>query len=358
MPEQDIHNGTCAILSSRLGFGQYIPSLLLQQKLQAAGLNATLSFVEDGYAIDKKATFEQTKAAFNGNPHLAKVAARLQLNKAGLIDPAAKASWLAGWQAAQCTTFLCFSGYWAEVLMAYARIRDIDISCILMDATPSPVWEPLFKDTHIQLHRYPLFDLATAQFHYKLDIPQPLPVLPLEQRPPQVLAHGGGWGIFQPVQLTAMLSAGLQVHCIVNDAKDATSPEIHYLLNLPPEAGEHKFPALQSLQDHTRFTAADHHPVLDRMAASRAVISKPGGMTVIDALLTATPLIFLQSIGTHEQANRSLCLQLGIGMDWEDWAATGYALTPLLQMHHILRDIYKKTPDLVPMLIQRLKQHH
>lgn len=355
MSDPGIHNGTVAILSSRLGFGQYIPSLLLLQQLKTAGINATLHFVEDGYAADKKATFEQTKAAFNGNPHLAKVAARLQLNKAGLIDPAVKASWLTGWQTAQCTSFLCFSGYWAEVLLAYADVRDIDISCIIMDAAPSPVWDPLFNDARVQVTRYPLFELHTGSFHYKLGIPQPLPILPLEERPAQVLAHGGGWAIFQPVQLSAIHHAGLQVNCIVNDAKDATAPGIHYLLNLPPKAEERQFPGLESLHDHTRFTATDHHPALDWMAASRAVISKPGGMTVLDALITATPLVFLQSIGSHEQANRSLCLQLGIGMDWEDWAATGYALTPLLQMHNILLDIHKKTPDLVPLLVRQLK---
>ena len=66
-----------------------------------------------------------------------------------------------------------------------------------------------------------------------------------------------------------------------------------------------------------------YHGALDVIARSRALVSKPGGATVVDSYLAQTPVLFLDPISLYEQGNAEFIVQSGIGMRLSDFLAKG-----------------------------------
>ncbi|WP_232055842.1 hypothetical protein [Paenibacillus alvei] len=66
---------------------------------------------------------------------------------------------------------------------------------------------------------------------------------------------------------------------------------------------------------------------------SLAIVSKPGGGTLIDSLSSATPLIYLEPFGEHERANAELWEQLGFGISYERWLEVDCSWEMLHELH-------------------------
>jgi UDP-N-acetylglucosamine:LPS N-acetylglucosamine transferase len=78
---------------------------------------------------------------------------------------------------------------------------------------------------------------------------------------------------------------------------------------------------------------ADHHALHDVIRAAKAIVSKPGGCTLIDSLAAATPVVFLEPYGYAEASNASLWEHLGFGISYVAWKATGYDPAVLERLH-------------------------
>ena len=66
---------------------------------------------------------------------------------------------------------------------------------------------------------------------------------------------------------------------------------------------------------------------------NQAIISKPGGATLVDSLSAATPLILLEPYGEYEQKNGELWESMGFAISYQKWADTGYSTEVLEDLH-------------------------
>jgi len=123
---------------------------------------------------------------------------------------------------------------------------------------------------------------------------------------------------------------------------------------LPGQAADIEQPAQKTLQQTLQQTR-DYHTSFDLVRRCRAMLSKPGGGTLLDALAAATPLVFLDSFGQHEADNAKLWQQLGFALPFAKWQATDFDQEPLERCHNKLQQAAQETPDFVPWLIKRLK---
>jgi UDP-N-acetylglucosamine:LPS N-acetylglucosamine transferase len=67
-----------------------------------------------------------------------------------------------------------------------------------------------------------------------------------------------------------------------------------------------------------------------------AVVSKPGGGTLLDSLAAATPVVLLAPWGGPEAKNGALWEELGFGIDFQRWRRTGFDQCVLEDLHHSL----------------------
>jgi hypothetical protein len=64
-----------------------------------------------------------------------------------------------------------------------------------------------------------------------------------------------------------------------------------------------------------------------------AVVSKPGGGTLLDSLAAATPIVLLAPWGEPEAKNGALWEELGFGIDYHRWRRTGFDQGVLMKLH-------------------------
>ena len=59
-------------------------------------------------------------------------------------------------------------------------------------------------------------------------------------------------------------------------------------------------------------------------------------MTLVDSLASATPLVYLEPFGRHEEKNAELWMHLGFGISYSDWKAVDYSMETLEGLHRNL----------------------
>jgi len=75
------------------------------------------------------------------------------------------------------------------------------------------------------------------------------------------------------------------------------------------------------------------HELYDVIRRSKAIVSKPGGCTLIDSLSSATPVVLLEPYGYAEQSNARIWEHLGYGISYPDWQRTGFDPAVLERLH-------------------------
>jgi len=81
-----------------------------------------------------------------------------------------------------------------------------------------------------------------------------------------------------------------------------------------------------------------------RINESLAVVSKPGGATLWDALTSCVAVIFLPAHGPHEERNAGLWCDLGWGLRYDQWRKDGFPLEPLEKIHAALLAAVERLP--------------
>jgi hypothetical protein len=89
---------------------------------------------------------------------------------------------------------------------------------------------------------------------------------------------------------------------------------------------------------------ADYPPLFDLTRSALAVISKPGGGSLIDSLAAATPLLLLEPFGEYERKNGQLWKELGFAIDFDDWVLRGCRRDTLEALHRNLLAARERTP--------------
>jgi len=346
---------TVTILSSGFGLGFYIPALLLERQLQQHGVATEVIVFEQYIVQEKKARIAANRQDYHENFAVALVAQKMPTDIRASVDFPAVEALLDRWQQEGRRDFIMFSGHWVYVIDMYReRLGDapLNVDLLYVDAGLSPSWKGMkkFKPDYAERYREVwLFDPHAQDVQWRIPVSEE-PVVPYERREPRLVLHGGGWGMgtyLSKAEELASRAYGLDI--VVASADEAKSADAghRYYMNDPaweawekdPEVGTYIFPKFAQVipgQPPAFASQSSHHRLYDVIRQAKAIISKPGGATLIDSLSSATPVVFLEPFGPHEQKNADLWIRLGFGMSYETWQQSGFAPELLESLHHTL----------------------
>lgn len=349
-----------AILCSVMGgLGTYVPALLIRRELIGRGLGASV-FVHEAYLGDEARTrIDATRAAYHARFALALAGQRLARQLTHEVERPRLQSLLRQWADAGLTRFLVLSGYWLPALRAYQELVDdraVDIEACHLDAITSTSWACARED-RVPVRDTWLFTHAPRRVHFRIPIGADEPV-PFAERADRLVIHGGGWGLgtYRDV-VAAVLARGLGADVVAYEEVDMRRdlPGCRYFLKDPAwkpwavdERGRHRFPPHGEVPPGGKpvfDSRPDHHALFDLIVRSKAVVSKPGGATLIESFASGTPVVLLDPWGPHERANAELWEAHGFGISLPKWEVTGYSSGVLETLHRNLVEARARTPS-------------
>lgn len=357
LPVPEKPNDTIVLLSSLVGYGAFVPALLLYRQLQAEGRKVQLHAIEHYYSDEKKTVFEQTRTAFRKNPKLVRIASGLSGQLEKNLSASGEEELLDRWREEERTRFVCFSGLWSALLARFAeKDKRTKIVFCKVDSGFSSAWkntDPLL----LQHHHTSFFHAEKEKLLYKMAPPGISPK-PFEERDKAVLLHGGGWyldGFGEQVKAIAQ-------HYTCRPVQRASDPEPHPAKNIEPvrenftwdplHNGDH-FHTLPSYSLTTQ-PGKKSEGLWELINDCRAIVSKPGGMTLMDSLVTATPLVMLEPAGKNEEDNGRLWQRLGLGIYYRDWEKQDFSSSVLEEMHRNLLQKISPVPEFISCVRQQL----
>lgn len=347
------------LLCSGVALGVYVPGLLLEHLLRRRGLATEVVVLENLLHADARARLRANKAAFHASFAVALAGQKLARDLRAVMDDALVEALFDRWDRAGETHFIVLSGFWIPVVEAYrarARGRDVDVELCFLDAATSTSWR-LFRDRLAAFPRRTLFDGEAGRIACTLRFCDE-PDLAWADRPARHVIHGGGWGMgTYRDAIPALAQHGLALDVIAYEPAEAEDlgPGQRAFMVDPrwnpwdrDAGGRHvlsPFGEIRAGAPPVFQTRPDRHGLFDVVRAARAIISKPGGATLLDSLAAATPLVTLAPFGGYEQANADLWHRLGLGLSFEDWRASGFSPAPLAACAAALREVRARTPD-------------
>ncbi|TQF72756.1 hypothetical protein [Pseudoalteromonas luteoviolacea] len=343
------------ILTASSGLGSFAPALRLSAFLRAQGGETHLYCLEQLFCEDAlnrhQVTQSRCRESFRTALLLQKVVENGGADLNQVIDPDKLATMIHLWQQIKFTRCIVFSGFWLSVLFEvqsqFVPVTTID--AIHMDAVPSTSW------LHAQGVKQKLAISVRDIYLFKENRNDVFPLFPIakpiewEARSGRVLCHGGGW---QMGNLSA-LSESLKCAAICSDvivSADATiSSSIHQRVfkTDPGFKPWSRADALPELKLCAAKNLIDPEPDLDfdQLAASAvAIITKPGGASLLDSFNFATPLILLPAFGEYEVHNAQTWQSLGFAVTFEQWQSSNYSLELLHTLHNNLLNQSSASP--------------
>ncbi|MCG5058930.1 MAG: hypothetical protein KA714_13305 [Limnoraphis sp. WC205] len=349
------------ILCSGASLGVYIPGLVASQQLKNKGLSTEVVVLENILLEDKRNNVPKTKFIFHRNFSFALMAQKLAKDITPSIDSVRVADLLASWKQEKRRRFMIFSGFWIPVIQQYLQeveIPNLSIDLCHMDASISTSWK-LYNTTHPAFRDIWFFNWEKKELSYYLAISEDA-IVPWEKRSNRFLIHGGGWGVgTYKSKIPELEQQGIPLDVIVYEPQDLENKiEVNRYFMIDPEwkpwekndLGEHQFPPFGEVRDNVEmvFQNNQSYPeVYSIIQQSRAIISKPGGATLIDSLSAATPLIWLDPYGEYENHNGLLWEALGFAISYQKWAESGYSIDRLEQLHQNLRQARINLPNYI-----------
>ncbi|WP_430409977.1 hypothetical protein [Kordia sp.] len=352
------------ILTSLFGFGVYFPARIVANGLKTAEFDSEVLLIEDVFTDAKRETFEASKIAFSKNYKLAKLATKLSINSSEMFDLDKMKTLFKQWKEANVSEFLCFSGLWLDVLSLYAKsVPKVNVKLCRLDAGDAVTWR--INDELAIQKTYSFLNLTESKINYKLSIPT-LQYIPYDEREEAVVIHGGGWALGNFLETTQQLPETLIKKILVKDFSKYIPQEkaTAYYINDPTwnpiqhRAHASYFPGLGKINSKENIAYTEnfeYHSVLDLIVNSKAIISKPGGMTLVDSISTGTPLLYLEPMGENEEGNRILIERLQIGTSFETWQKEGFSKELLREFHENIQKIKTDLPDLISEIVSDIK---
>ncbi|OCQ18374.1 hypothetical protein A7985_23900 [Pseudoalteromonas luteoviolacea] len=337
------------ILTASSGLGSFAPAVRLRAYLRSEGAATHLYCLEqlfDECALSKhQQTRSHCRANFRKALLLQKVVEQGGIDLKSIIDPDKFDTMMHIWQQEKFTRCIVFSGFWLSMLAVmgagYSPVTTID--AIHMDAVPSSSW--LHANTHSQAVRASVRDI----YLYQKDSSRVFTLYPVEQpldwqsRTARVLCHGGGWQMGGLSTLNTLLNREAIYSDMILPA-DTTLVSSLYQRILTTDPNYCPWENLDKLPDLTILPEANSNgPPLninfEQLAQSApAIITKPGGASLLDSLNFATPLVLLPAYGDYETQNANTWLSMGFAVTFEQWQDSGYSFALLQELHHNLQN--------------------
>lgn len=326
------------ILTSGVGLGIYVPALLNQRDLRAAGYEADLEVLEGFYSASQLARHLAHRDAFRENFKLALIANRMPMGVQDGLDEGSLEALLERWASARRRRFIVWSGFWLPLLQRYqARLPELPIAVDLcrIDAVVSASFRNQPRPENAR--DIWLWNWAEKRLAWHI------PVLseerepePYEARAERLVIHGGGWAIGTFTQVLPELARSRYAIDLLapgafdwperrpDDRHFAPDPSWHTWQR--DARGEFAFPPLGERRGAAlRWLPNEHFPPAHALVRqARAIVSKPGGGTLIDSLAAATPVVLLEPYGEAEARSGALWEELGFGIRYERWRDAGF----------------------------------
>ena len=264
---------------------------------------------EDFYETNNK----ERAMLFQKNPRIAEISYAYDNNKQPTFSTTTK-SILNRYLDKEHVTYICFSGIWHYELLTQVKVKKSVIINVVMDAYHSTLWAPEIKITDYKERR-------------------------------GILVQGGGWNLIDRNQIRTLQTQTKEklIVALTNDDPQITGNKILYSQG---ESCNFPYPINRDYVPDTNY-----HPLLDEYRKARCCVGKPGGMTIIDSIMTCTPLLLTDvTIGQHEQANRFFCKKNGLAIELQN-LNYNQIVTQLERLHERLIDISASAKNLCLTLL-------
>jgi hypothetical protein len=339
------------ICGSGVALGVYVPALLVCRCLEQCGGTGDVVVIENLMDQEKKDKMVVNKKLFHENFRLALTGQKLSRSLRPLLDEGKVSELFHSWAGENRRHFVVFSGFWMPVLEEYrefAGIPELSVDVVHMDADYSVSWKPV-RDISDKYDNYWLYNRDRETVEHRIPVGGHSPV-PFQAREPRFAVHGGGWGMgtYQSV-IPEMEAAGKKLDIVAYDRTelDFSRRDRRYFMTDPSWSpwlknadGKHLFPPFSLVAEgvDTQFSErTDYHGFYDLARKDLAIISKPGGATLLDSLSSATPLIMTDPFGEYERKNAELWQLLGFGMTFEAWRDLSFSESCLETLHENLK---------------------
>ncbi len=180
------------------------------------------------------------------------------------------------------------------------------------------------------------------------------PPVPWAARDERLVVHGGGWGLGDYQDAAKVLEhQGIKLDRIAYRESEAVSRVTDsrtFMVRpdwrpwLRPHGVEHEMPPFGEVGAEF-VNRPSCHELHGLIRHTLAIVSKPGGGTLLDSLSSATPVLFLQPYGEAEQRNAEVWIALGFGMWFKEWYRGGCDLDRLAELHANLANRSSSTID-------------
>ncbi|HEX6472226.1 MAG TPA: hypothetical protein VF069_24255 [Streptosporangiaceae bacterium] len=337
-----------AILTSGFGLGVHVPGLLLDRRLAELGVRSRVDVLERYWPPERRSGVAASKRAYQRDFRMARLGQRLFRSLDDAFDDAALDALTASWREEGVERFVVFSGFWLPVVDRYLAgtgAADIRVDTCHVDAIPSPSFARQAES--MARHRTVwLVESGSGTIPWQIR-PSTEPIVPWADREERFLAHGGGWGMGTYLEYAAKMAAkDMPLDVVVRSPDDITALRETAGLDarsrffmMDPEWSPWQdtgFPPFGEVVDgappaYRRWEP--HHEALLLTRKAVGVVSKPGGGTLVDAFGSATPLVFVDSFGEHEQHNARVWEDLGFGISFTAWEDSGFSIGLLEDMH-------------------------
>jgi hypothetical protein len=268
------------------------------------------------------------------------------------LDEGAVTGLLDRWQAEDRRHFSVWSGFWMPILHRYRRERarrPLSVDLCRIDAEISAtfrIYQDLCDGMSDETREVWLWSWARKGLVHELPVSDQ-PAVPWSGREDRLVVHGGGWGIGTYLDRVPELEeAGLALDVVVHDPAEAGARENgrrYFRVDPAWRAWREErcgFPPFGELREPAAFQPfhrrEERHEIYDLLRGSRAIVSKPGGGTLIDSLASATPVVLLEPYGYAEEANAKVWEHLGFGIPYARWQESGFSLGLLERLHRNL----------------------
>ena len=341
------------ILGSSIALGVYVPALSVKKQLEKSGDHVDLIFLEELYR-DKESVMEETKRSFHNDFRLAKLSYRIPTRNKAALDPETTEMFLRELVQKQYDLIISFSGFWTEFLnrlqneSSYYENR---IALIHMDAGLSLSWKGTVRTN---MKEYWLYRLEDQRIICSLEKAKAL-----SRKSRRILVHGGGWGIGEYQNKIARLNElGFPLDIIIyypEEADPSDTRNDYYLLdpNWKNDSEKTEYPRLLKYQSGEWTEFADNHqinPIRILIENDIAILSKPGGGTLSDSLVTGTPLILSEELASYENENGMMWEQCGFGIRFEKFLDLPEKEIALQKMQQRLCETAADLPVLTDLL--------
>jgi len=348
------HLPPVAILTSGIGLGVYMPALLIQRQMRARGAEVEVVTLEGLYTAEGRERHVRHQQAFHTDFALALMGHRMPKGTDSIMDRHAVASLLGAWADRGLRNFIVWSGFWLPLLESYQQRvgAALALDCCRIDAIVSPSFK-VQGALPSGAREIWLWSWQERRTVFEIPVDE-RPPQPFGQRARRLVVHGGGWGVGTYLQAReALASSDWALDTVVHGReevvpgrpRDPHGPDDRWFAVAPgwrtwqargaapgfPPFGQMGGPA-DGHESGFRASPGEHG-LFEVIRESKAIVSKPGGGTLIDSLASATPVVLLEPLGEAETANGKLWEELGFGVSFARWRQAGFSEALLDELH-------------------------